>query len=82
MDPGFQTGVLGGVPIRPAWAILAATNHIIARKNDGMQWKSAVLDVQLTERNGPVSIVFAVWQYFVFAVLQPKGVRRYTYTNV
>ena len=82
MQPGMQKGVLAGVPVEPAWAILAATNHIVARKNDAMQWKSAVLDVRLDERNGPVSIVFAVYQYFVFAVLQPKGVRRYTYTNV
>jgi len=22
-----------------------------------------------------------VWQYYAFAVLQPKGVRRWTYTN-
>jgi hypothetical protein len=26
--------------------------------------------------------VFAVWQYIAFAVLQPKGVARWTYTNV
>lgn len=81
MEPGFQKGVLGGVPVEPAWAILSATNHIVARKNDAMQWKSAVLDIRMDERNGPVSVVFAVMQYFAFAVLQPKGVRRYTYTN-
>jgi len=79
---GFQKGVIGGVPVEPAWAILAATNEIIARRNDARQWKSAVLDVRLMERNGPQSVVFAIWQYFGFAVLQPKGVRRYTYTNV
>ena len=78
----FQRGVIGGVPVEPAWAILAATNEIVARKNDARQWKSAVLDVRLMERNGPQSVVFAIWQYFGFAVLQPKGVRRYTYTNV
>jgi HK97 family phage major capsid protein len=79
---GFQKGVIGGVTVEPAWAILAATNEIIARRNDARQWKSAVLDIKLMERSGPQSIVFAVMQYFGFAVLQPKGVRRYTYTNV
>jgi HK97 family phage major capsid protein/HK97 family phage prohead protease len=80
--PGFQKGIIGGVPIEPAWAILSAINTIIGRRNDARQWKSAVLDVRLLEREGPQSIVFAVWQYFGFAVLEPKGVRRYTYTNV
>lgn len=80
--PGFQRGAIGGVPVEPAWAILAATNEIIARRNDARQWKSAVLDVRLMEREGPQSVVFAIWQYFGFAVLEPKGVRRYTYTNV
>lgn len=80
--PGFQRGQIGGVPVEPAWAILAATNEIIARRNDARQWKSAVLDVRLLEREGPQSVVFAIWQYFGFAVLEPKGVRRYTYTNV
>jgi HK97 family phage major capsid protein/HK97 family phage prohead protease len=79
---GFQKGIIGGVPVEPAWAILSALNEIVARRNDARQWKSAVLDVRLMERNGPVSVVFAIWQYFGFAVLQPKGVRRYTYTNV
>jgi len=79
---GFQRGQIGGVPVEPAWAILSAVNEIIARRNDARQWKSAVMDVRLMERNGPVSVVFAIWQYFGFAVLQPKGVRRYTYTNV
>lgn len=79
---GFQRGQIGGVPVEPAWAILAATNEIIARRNDARQWKSSVLDVRLMEREGPQSIVFAVFQYFGFAVLEPKGVRRYTYTNV
>ena len=79
---GFQKGQIGGVPVEPAWAILSAVNEIIARRNDARQWKSAVMDVRLMERNGPVSVVFAIWQYFGFAVLQPKGVRRYTYTNV
>lgn len=82
MGAGFQRGVIGGVPVEPAWAILSAVNEIIARRNDARQWKSAVMDVRLMERNGPVSVVFAIWQYFGFAVLQPKGVRRYTYTNV
>jgi len=80
--PGFQRGQIGGVPVEPAWAILAATNEIIARRNDARQWKGAVLDVRLMEREGPQSVVFAIWQYFGFAVLEPKGVRRYTYTNV
>lgn len=80
--PGFQRGIIGGVPVEPAWAILAATNEIVARRNDARQWKSAVLDVRLMEREGPQSVVFAIWQYFGFAVLEPKGVRRYTYTNV
>lgn len=78
----FQKGSIGGVPVEPAWAILNPTNEIIARRNDARQWKSAVLDIKLMERAGPQSIVFAVMQYFGFAVLQPKGVRRYTYTNV
>lgn len=80
--PGFQSAVIGGVPVTPAWALLAATNEIVARRNDARQWKSAVLDLRLIEREGPQSIVFAIWQYFAFAVLQPKGVRRITYTNV
>jgi len=79
---GFQRGQIGGVPVEPAWAILSALNEIIARRNDGRQWKSTVLDVRLMEREGPQSVVFAVMQYFGFAVLEPKGVRRYTYTNV
>jgi HK97 family phage prohead protease/HK97 family phage major capsid protein len=79
---GFQSAVIGGVPVTPAWALLAATNEIVARRNDARQWKSAVLDIRLMEREGPQSIVFAIWQYFGFAVLEPKGVRRYTYTNV
>lgn len=74
---GFQRGVIGGVPVEPAWAILDAASSIIARRNDGRQWKSAVLDVRLMEREGPQSIVFAVFQYFGFAVLEPKGVRKY-----
>jgi hypothetical protein len=81
-NPGFQSATIGGVPVTPAWALLAATNEIVARRNDARQWKSAILDIRLTEREGPQSIVFAIWQYFGFAVLQPKGVRRYTYTNV
>lgn len=79
---GFQSAVIGGVPVTPAWALLADTNEIVARRNDARQWKSAVLDIRLMEREGPQSIVFAIWQYFGFAVLEPKGVRRYTYTNV
>jgi hypothetical protein len=78
---GFQKATIGGVVVEPAWALLANTNEIIARRNDARQWKSAVLDIRLTEREGPQSIVFAIWQYFGFAVLEPKGVRRYTYTN-
>jgi HK97 family phage major capsid protein len=80
--PGFQRGQIGGVPVEPAWSILDPKNEIIARRNDARQFKSAVLDVRLMERNGPQSVVFAIWQYFGFAVLQPKGVRRYVYTNV
>ena len=79
--PAFQKGVIGGVVIEPAWALLNNVNQIIARRNDARQWKSAVLDIRLVEREGPQSIVFAIWQYFGFAVLEPKGVRRYTYTN-
>jgi HK97 family phage major capsid protein/HK97 family phage prohead protease len=79
---GFQSAVIGGVPVTPAWALLADTNEIVARRNDARQWKSAVLDIRLMEREGPQSVVFAIWQYFGFAVLEPKGVRRYTYTNV
>ena len=82
MGAGFQRGIIGGVTVEPAWAILSAVNEIIARRNDARQWKGTVLDVRLIEREGPQSIVFAVMQYFGFAVLQPKGVRRYTYTNV
>jgi HK97 family phage major capsid protein len=80
--PGFQKGIIGGVPVEPAWAILSAINNFVARRNDARQWKSAVLDVRLMEREGPQSVVFAIWQYFGFAVLEPKGVRKYTYTNV
>lgn len=79
---GFQRGVIGGVPVEPAWAITSETDEIVARRNDARQWKSAVLDVRLMEREGPQSVVFAIWQYFGFAILEPKGVRRYTYTNV
>jgi hypothetical protein len=79
---GFQSAVIGGVPVTPAWALLADTNEVVARRNDARQWKSAVLDIRLIEREGPQSIVFAIWQYFGFAVLEPKGVRRYTFTNV
>jgi HK97 family phage prohead protease/HK97 family phage major capsid protein len=79
---GFQSAVIGGVPVTPAWALLADTNEVVARRNDARQWKSAVLDIRLIEREGPQSIVFAIWQYFGFAILEPKGVRRYTYTNV
>ena len=82
LTTGFQKGVIGGVPVEPAWSILAATNEIVARRNDARQWKSAVMDIKMTERDGPLSVVFAIWQYFGFAVLEPKGVRRYTYTNV
>lgn len=80
--PGFQKGIIGGVPVEPAWALLNPINEIIARRNDARQWKSAVLDVRLMEREGPQTVVFAIWQYFGFAVLEPKGVRKYTYTNV
>ncbi len=80
--PGFQSGIVGGVPITPAWAILSATNHVVARRNDARQWLSSVMNFTLGERNGPQSIVYAVMQYFGFAVLEPVGVRRYTYTNV
>jgi HK97 family phage major capsid protein/HK97 family phage prohead protease len=79
---GFQSAVIGGVPVTPAWALLADTNEVVARRNDARQWKSAILDLRLIEREGPQSIVFAIWQYFGFAVLEPKGVRRYTFTNV
>lgn len=79
--PGFQRGVIGGTPVEPAWAILAATNEIVARRNDARQWISPLIDVRLNERNGPQSVVYAVMQYYAFAVLQPKGVRRYTYTD-
>jgi HK97 family phage major capsid protein len=82
VSSGLQRAIISGVPTLPAWALTSALNEIVARANDGHQWRSAVLDVRLTERNGPVSIVFAVWQYYAFAVLQPKGVRRWTYTNV
>jgi Phage capsid family./Caudovirus prohead protease. len=81
MAPGFQRGIIGGVPVEPAWSILAATNEIVARRNDARQWISPLIDVRLNERNGPQSVVFAVMQYYAFAVLQPKGVRRYTYTD-
>jgi len=78
---GFQSGVIGGTMVTPAWALLDDTDQIVARRNDARQWKSAVLDVRLLEREGPQSVVFAVFQYFGFAVLEPKGVRRYTYTD-
>ena len=81
-DPGFQRGIIGGVPTEPAWAILSAANEIVARRNDAVQFKSAILDVRLMEREGPQSVVFAIWQYFGFVILEPKGVRKYTYTDV
>lgn len=80
--PGAQVGIIAGVPTTGNWAILSALNEIVARRNDARQWASAVLDVRLMERNGPQSVVFAIWQYFAFAVLEPKGVRKWTYTNV
>jgi len=80
--PGAQVGIIAGVPTVGNWAILSALNEIVARANDARQWASAVLDVRLMERNGPQSVVFAIWQYFAFAVLEPRGVRRWTYTNV
>jgi len=80
--PGFQRGIIAGTTVEPAWALLSALNEIVARRNDARQWVGTVLDVRLMEREGPQSVVFAVMQYFGFAVLQPKGVRRYTYTNV
>lgn len=79
---GFQKGTIGGTIVEPAWAILSPVNNFVARRNDARQFKSAVLDIRLMEREGPQSVVFAVWQYFGFAVLEPKGVRKYTYTNV
>lgn len=82
VSAGFQAGNIGGIPVVPAWAILDAKNEIIARRNDARQWKSSVLDVRYMEREGPQSVVFAVWQYFGFAVLEPKGVQKHTYTNV
>ena len=81
-SPGFAGGVIAGVPVALAWAILDQKNDFVARRNDARTWSSTVLDIRLTERNGPQSIVFAVWQYFAFAVLQPKGVAKWTYTNV
>lgn len=77
---GFQSGVIGGVPVTPAWALLSANNEVVARRTDARQWSSAVLDIRLMEREGPQSIVFAIWQYYAFAVLQPRGVRIYTTT--
>lgn len=79
---GYQQGIIGGTPVDPAWAITNQTFGFLARRNDARQFKSTVLEFRLTERNGPQSIVFAIWQYFAFAVLQPKGVLKYTYTNV
>ena len=73
MDRVSRAAVIGGVPVTPAWALLAATNEIVARRNDARQWKSAILDLRLVEREGPQSIVFAIWQYFAFAVLAAKG---------
>ncbi len=79
---GFQRGVIGGVPVEPAWAFQEPITEIFARRNDARQWKSTVLEIRMLEREGPQSIVFAIWQYLAFLVLQPKGVRKYTYTNV
>lgn len=81
-DPGFQRGIIGGVPTEPAWSLLSAINQIVARRNDAVQFKSAILDVRLMEREGPQSVVFAIWQYFGFVILEPKGVRKYTYTDI
>jgi HK97 family phage major capsid protein len=82
MGPGFAGGYIAGVPAGMAWAIVNQTNDFVARRNDAHTWASTILDIKLTEREGPQSIVFAVWQYLAFAVLQPKGVARWTYTNV
>lgn len=79
---GYQQGMIGGTPIEPAWAITNQTYGFIARRNDARQFKSTVLEFRFDEKLGPQSIVFAIWQYFAFAVLQPKGVAKYTYTNV
>ncbi|RPJ28271.1 MAG: phage major capsid protein [Chloroflexi bacterium] len=79
---GYQQGIIGGTLVEPAWAITNQLFGFIARKNDARQFKSTVLEFRLTERNGPQSIVFAIWQYFAFAILQPRGVLKYTYTNV
>jgi len=78
---GYQQGVIGGTLVEPSWAITNQTFGFIARKNDARQFKSTVLEFRLTERNGPQSIVFAIWQYFAFAILQPRGVLKYVYTN-
>jgi HK97 family phage major capsid protein len=80
--PGFTGAVVGSVPVAQAWAITDPKLSYMARRNDARQWQSAVLDVRLMEREGPQSIVFAVWQYFAFAVLEPLGVRELSYTNV
>jgi HK97 family phage major capsid protein len=77
---GLMAGRIAGVQTLPAWG-LAAKTIATARANDAHIWQSAVLDVTLTERNGPHSVVFAVAQYFLALVLQPAGVKRWTWTG-
>jgi len=79
---GYQQGVIGGTIVEPAWAITNQTFGFVARRNDARQFKSTVLNFRFEEQKGPESIVFAIWQYFAFAILQPAGVQKYTYTNV
>ena len=80
-DSGFTGAVIGGAPTALGWALAAASAVVVARRNDARQWQSAVLDIRLVEREGPQSVVFAVWQYFAYAVLEPAGVKRWTYTD-
>jgi HK97 family phage major capsid protein len=79
--PGFSGGRVAGVPVGNAWAIASPLDNYVARRGDARSWASTALDIRYDEQRGPESIVFAIWQYFAFAVIQPKGVTRWTYTN-
>jgi hypothetical protein len=60
---------------------LPAKSLFVARREDGHVWQSAILDITLSEREGPQSVVYAVAQYFLCLVLQPAGVKRWIWTG-
>jgi HK97 family phage portal protein/HK97 family phage prohead protease len=78
---GYEGGTIAGRPVYQAWGITSQLDTFIARRNDAIQWISPELNMRLDQREGPQSVVFAIWQYFAFGVIQPIGVQRWTYTN-